>query len=54
MIWYDYAVIKLSHIFESLSKIGLVRRFDATLRLWINTGSVNVTVGNVGAAGINY
>jgi hypothetical protein len=31
-IWYDYAVIKLSHIFESLSKIGLVRRFDATLR----------------------
>ena len=54
MIWYDYAVIKLSHIFESLSKIGLVRRFDATLRLWINTGTVNVQVGSVASANQNY
>ena len=54
MIWYDYAVIKLSHIFESLSKIGLVRRFDATLRLWINTGTVNVNATNGGAANQYY
>ncbi len=32
-VWYDFAVIKLSHLFESLGKMGLVRRFDATLRL---------------------
>ena len=32
MIWYDFAVIKLSHLFESLDHIGLVRRFDATMR----------------------
>jgi hypothetical protein len=31
MVWYDFAVIKLSHLFESLGKMGLVRRFDATL-----------------------
>jgi hypothetical protein len=45
-IWYDYAVIKLGHIFESLNKIGLVKRFDATVRLWINTGTVNITIAN--------
>ena len=44
MVWYDFAVIKLSHVFESLGKINLVRRFDASVRLWINTGTVNVNV----------
>jgi hypothetical protein len=44
MVYYDYAVIKLSHVFESLAKINLVRRFDATVRLWINTGTVNINV----------
>jgi hypothetical protein len=42
MYWHDYAVIKLNYLFESLNKIGLVKRFDAQLRLWINTGTVNV------------
>jgi hypothetical protein len=47
-VWYDFAVIKVSHLFESLGKMGLVRRFDATLRLWVNTGTVNITTDNVG------
>ena len=54
MIWYDYAIIKLNHVFESLTKMGLVRRFDATLRLWVNTGTVNATVGGISSANINY
>lgn len=48
-IWYDYAYIKLNHLFESLDKIGLVKRFDATVRLWVNTGTVNITVAGRGA-----
>jgi hypothetical protein len=48
LVWYDFAVIKLAHLFESLGKMGLVRRFDATLRLWVNTGTVNVAVANAG------
>jgi hypothetical protein len=48
-VWYDFAVIKLAHLFESLGKMGLVRRFDSTLRLWVNTGTVSVTVANAGA-----
>ena len=54
MVWYDFAVIKLSHLFESLEKMGLVRRFDATLRLWINTGTVSVTVASPELANLNY
>jgi hypothetical protein len=45
MIWHDYAVIKLNYLFESLNKIGLVKRLDAQLRLWVNTGTVRVVVG---------
>ena len=26
-VWHDFAVMKLPHLFESLSKMGLVRRF---------------------------
>ncbi len=44
MVWYDFTVSELTHLFESLGKMGLVRRFDTTLRLWLNTGTVNVTV----------
>jgi hypothetical protein len=47
MVWHDYAVIKLNYLFESLNKIGLVKRLDAQLRLWVNTGTVNVTVANL-------
>jgi len=54
MVWYDFAVIKLPHLFESLGKMGLVRRFDATLRLWVNTGTVNVTVAAPGTTDLNY
>jgi hypothetical protein len=42
MIWYDYAVIKLNTLFESFGNIGLVHKLDATLRLWVNTGTVGV------------
>jgi len=36
-VWYDYAVIKLEHLFESLGHIGLVKRLDCTIRLYVNT-----------------
>jgi hypothetical protein len=54
MVWYDFAVIKLEHLFESLGKMGLVRRFDATLQLWVNTGTVSVTVASPESANLNY
>ncbi len=54
MIWHDYAVIKLNYLFESLNEIGLVKRVDAQLRLWFNTGTVNVIVANPDAANTAY
>jgi hypothetical protein len=50
IIWYDFAAIKLNHLFESMDHIGLTQKLDASLRLWLNTGTVNVTVGNAGTA----
>ena len=46
MLWYDYAVIKLNNLFESIDHIGLTQKLDASLRIWLNTGTVNVTVAN--------
>ncbi len=54
MVWYDFVVINLPHLFESLGKMGLVRRFDATLRLWVNTGTVNITVAAPTTTDLNY
>ncbi len=54
MVWYDFAVIKLPHLFESLGKMGLIRRFDVTLRLWVNTGTVNITVADPTTTDLNY
>jgi len=54
MVWHDYAVIKLNYLFESLNKIGLVKRLDAQLRLWVNTGTVAINVANPDATTCAY
>ena len=54
MVWYDYAVIRLSSLFESLANIGLVRKFDCTIRLWFNTGTINATVANPNTTTLTY
>jgi len=54
MVWYDYAVIKLGNLFESLANIGLVRKFDCTIRLWVNTGTINATIANPNATNTTY
>ena len=54
MIWYDYAVIKPSNLFESLENIGLVRKFDCTLRIWFNTVTVNAAVSGADSASVGY
>jgi hypothetical protein len=54
MIWYDYAVIKVGHLFESINKIGLCKKLDASVRIWVNTGTVNVAVAQPNSADLNY
>jgi hypothetical protein len=54
MYWHDYAEIKLNCLVESLNKIGLVKRLKAQLRLWINTGTVNVNVSKPNTSSTGY
>jgi hypothetical protein len=54
MCWTDYAVIKLSTIFESLSSIGLTRKADIFLRLYVNTGTLNATISGPATATPGY
>ena len=42
-VLFDLAVIRLKDIFDSMNNIGLVKRFNGVLRLYINTGSLYMT-----------
>ena len=50
MVWYDVAVIRLGDIFDSMKQLGMLKRFDGILRLYVNTGAVQVNVTNPTAA----
>ena len=39
---YDTAVIRLKDLFDCMNNIGLVKRFNGILRLYVNTGSLYV------------
>ena len=44
----------VSHFQESLNKIGLTKKLDAQLRLWVNTGTVMVRVAGADTANLAY
>jgi hypothetical protein len=41
-VWKDYAVIFVKDILDSMANIGLVRKLDGILRLFLNTGALSV------------
>lgn len=41
-IWKDYVVIFMKDLLDAMDKIGLVRRLDGILRIYINTGFCTV------------
>jgi len=44
MVWQDLAVIPLKYLCDCLDKMGLVKKLDLILRVYMNTGSMAVTV----------
>ena len=40
----DVAVIRLRDLFDSMANIGLTKRFDGVVRLYVNTGSAQIDV----------
>jgi hypothetical protein len=54
-IWYDYAIIRVKDLCDVMAQMGLVKKMDVLLRLYVNTGSVVATVGGTAAtAGSNF
>lgn len=47
-VWKDYIVIFMKDLLDAMDKIGLVRRLDGILRIYINTGLCRVDYDSVG------
>ena len=54
MVWTDYAIIRLNTLFDSLGSIGLTSRADMFIRLYVNTGTLNVAVSSPNTATPGY
>jgi len=42
MVWYDLAYVKCSVLFGAFETMGLSRKLDLQMRLWLNSGSLQV------------
>jgi len=42
MTWYDFLTIRLADILPAFNNIGLMRKFNAVLRIYVNTGLITV------------
>jgi hypothetical protein len=44
-LWYDYCVVRVKDLCDVMAQMGLTKKMDILLRLYVNTGSVAVTLG---------
>jgi hypothetical protein len=54
MYWFDYAIINLKYIVDAIAKIGLVKKAELKLKMYVNTGAVNVKVYGPNTADTSY
>ena len=55
MVWYDVAILPLRYLTDVMDKLGLVRKLDLQVRMYVNTGSLVVPLTNSGATlGLGY
>jgi hypothetical protein len=54
MTWFDYAVVRVKDICDVMDKMGLCKKMDALIRLYVNTGSITATVAGTMTAGNYY
>ena len=50
-VWYDYAVIRLGDLLDSMNKMPLTKKFDGIVRLSLNTGVVGTQTLTANATG---
>ena len=46
MVWQDLAVIPLKYLCDCIDKMGLVKKLDLNLRIYLNTGSLAIACTN--------
>jgi hypothetical protein len=51
-IIYDVAIIRLKDLFDCMNNIGIVKRFNGVLRLYVNTGSLYIGANAAGSAAL--
>lgn len=54
MIWYDVAILPLRYLTDVMDKIGLTKKMDAQVRMYVNTGVVGVPVANPNLTTVQY
>ena len=54
MYWFDYAIINLKYIVDAIAKIGLVKKAELKLKMYVNTGAVSVKVYGPDLATTSY
>lgn len=53
MTWYDFLTIRLADILPAFNNIGLMRKFNAVLRIYVNTGLISVAATPVSVNALN-
>jgi hypothetical protein len=53
-IWYDYAIIRVKDLCDVMAQMGLVKKLDVLLRLYVNTGSVTATIAGTPGTANSY
>ena len=54
MVWNDLACLRLRDLFDSMDKIGLIKKLNCQLRLYINTGALSIGVSAPNDPGTGY
>lgn len=50
MVWQDVAVLPLKYLCDCIDKMGLVKKLDLVLRIYMNTGSIGVSATTAAGA----
>jgi hypothetical protein len=53
-VWYDVALLPLKYICDVIDKMGLVKKLDIGLRVYFNTGSIQVPVTSPNTGNTGY
>jgi hypothetical protein len=55
MVFYDVVILPMRYLCDVMDKMGLVRKMDLVLRMYVNTGSLVIPVTSSGATlGLGY